>query len=89
MCVEGKMAEADDKGILCWFVMRDLKRTNAKQPAYKQLEQLQVECFTPMQWRLVSQRGKRERKEVPFMQDLLFVHDTREHLDPIVMWGFS
>lgn len=31
-----------------WFVMRDLKRSNAKQPAYKQLEDNGMEVFTPM-----------------------------------------
>ena len=47
-----------------WYVMRDLKRPNAKLPAYKQLSD--------------------EHLEVPFMQDLLFIHDTREVLDLFV-----
>ena len=52
--------------------MRDLKRRHAKLPAYKMFENLKVQCFTPMVHRLVV------------MQDLLFVKDTREHLDAIV-----
>ena len=28
--------------------------------------------------------GKRTREEVPFIQDLLFVHDTQEAIDPFV-----
>lgn len=64
--------------------MRDLKRTNAKQPAYRLLAEQQVEVFTPMKWTLVTSRGKKVRKEVPFLQDLVFVHDTREKIDPIV-----
>lgn len=43
-----------------------------------------IEVFTPMQWRLSLKNGKRIREEVPFMQDLLFVHDTREVLDQFV-----
>ena len=67
-----------------WYVMRDLKRPNAKLPAYKQLSDEHIEVFTPMQWRLSLKNGKRIREEVPFMQDLLFVHDTREVLDQFV-----
>ncbi len=67
-----------------WYVMRDLKRTNAREPAYKKLAELKVEVYTPMRKRLVTRGGKRVREEVPFLQDLLFVHDTRSHLDPIV-----
>ena len=37
-----------------------------------------------MQWRLKLKNGKRIREEVPFMQDLLFIHDTREVLDLFV-----
>ena len=67
-----------------WFAMRDLKRSNAKLPAYKMLEALGVECFTPMVHRLVTVHGRREDRKVAFMPDLLFVKDTRERLDPIV-----
>lgn len=67
-----------------WYVMRDLKRFNAKLPAYKQLQSENVEVFTPMHWRLTVKQGKRIREEVPFLQDLLFVHDTRKHLDAFV-----
>lgn len=67
-----------------WFVMRDLKRANAKLPAYKLLEELKIEFFTPMVWKLVTRCGKRCPQEVPFMHDLLFVHDSRRNLDPLV-----
>lgn len=67
-----------------WFVMRDLKRSNAKQPAYKLLNELKIKCFTPMIWKTFICKGKRILKEVPFMQDLLFVYDSRRVLDPIV-----
>lgn len=71
-------------GHLQWFVMRDLKRSNAKLPAYKLLESMGIEVFTPMVWKLSVRRGKRIREKVPFMQDMLFVHDTSDVLDPIV-----
>ena len=64
--------------------MRDLKRRNAKLPAYKLLEGMGIKVFTPMVWKLVVRHGKRCKEEVPFMQDLLFVHDTRQAVDPIV-----
>ena len=67
-----------------WFVMRDLKRPNAKEPAYKQLGELSIEVFTPLRWHLPIKKGKRVREKIPFIQDLLFVHDTRKHLDSIV-----
>ena len=69
---------------LQWFAMRDLKRRHAKLPAYKLFENLKVPYFTPMVHRLVVVNGKRIDQEVPFMPDLLFVKDTREHLDLIV-----
>lgn len=67
-----------------WFVMRDLKRSNAKQPAYRLLEGMGIEVFTPMAWKILVRNGKRVREEVPFMRDLLFAHDTHATLDPIV-----
>ena len=42
-----------------WFVMRDLKRGNAKQPAYKLLGELKIRFFT----------GQRKN-----LRDLLFRH---------------
>ena len=67
-----------------WFVMRDLKRPNAKLSAYQMLDDMGLEVFTPKIWKLTVLHGKRIRQEVPFMQDLLFVHESRKTLDPIV-----
>ena len=67
-----------------WFVMRDLKRRNAKQPAYQMFKDKGMEFFTPMVHKLLTIHGKREDREVPFMQDLLFVKETKEKLDVIV-----
>ena len=67
-----------------WFVMRDLKRANAKLLAYQLFEERQIEVFTPKKWKLSVEKGKKVRKEVPCIPDLLFVHDLRENIDPIV-----
>ena len=81
---ETDAATSDGSDRLQWFVMRDLKRCNAKLLAYKLFKELGMEVFTPMVWKLSVRHGKRCREEVPFMQDLLFVHDTRRAVDPVV-----
>ena len=64
--------------------MRDLKRPNAKTPAYKQFKDEHIEVFTPMRWTVQTKKGKQVREQIPFIQDLLFVHDKREIIDHIV-----
>lgn len=76
--------ETIDEDIKQWFVMRDLKPANTKHPAYKTLQEQAFEVFTPMKWRWVESFGKKEKRYVPYIQDLLFVHTSREKLDPIV-----
>lgn len=67
-----------------WFVMRDLTRPNAKQPAYKLLDGMNIRTFTPMVWKLMLNHGKRERRQMPFIHDLLFVYASRSALDTVV-----
>ena len=67
-----------------WFVMRDLTRPNAKLPAYKLLDGLNIRTFTPMVWKLMLNHGKRERRQMPFIHDLLFVYASRSVLDSVV-----
>ena len=67
-----------------WFVMRDLKRSNALLPAYKLLESLGITYFTPMHWALVTRGSQKKREYRPFIPDLLFVYETRRNLDDIV-----
>lgn len=76
--------ELEEIDPLQWFVMRDLKRSNAKMPAYKVLDDMGLKIFTPKVWKIVVRHGKRICVEVPFIQDLLFVYDSRKVLDPIV-----
>ena len=78
------MACENENTDVCWYAMRDLSRRHAKDPAYKLLAAKGFEVFTPMTRKLVIEKGQRKSKEEPFMQDLLFVHDTRERLNPIV-----
>ena len=67
-----------------WFVMRDLTRSNAKLPAYQMLDDLGIKNYTPKVQKIIVRKGKRECKKVPFIHDLLFVHDSRRIIDPIV-----
>ena len=67
-----------------WFVMRDLTRSNAKFPAYQMLDDLGIKNYTPKVQKIIVRKGKRECKKVPFIHDLLFVHDSRRIIDPIV-----
>lgn len=78
------VSSSDNDTLVRWFVMRDLKRANARQPAYRLFDGCNVSVFTPMTWRLFTERGRRVRREVPAIPDLLFVRSCREHLDPIV-----
>ena len=75
----------EESSLVKWYALRDLKRPNAKQPAYKVLgKEHKMEVFTPMKEKIVIQKGKRVRTEVPFIPDLLFVHDTLDNIDPVV-----
>lgn len=64
--------------------MRDLKRANALAPAYKHLRELGFQVYTPMKVKILEVKGRRVRKEQPFMQDLLFVFSSKSELDKIV-----
>ena len=67
-----------------WFVMRDLSRNNAKLPAWEMLRAKHIRHFTPLVWQMVSCGGKRQPRQVPYIQDLVFAYGTREQLDPLV-----
>lgn len=67
-----------------WFVLRDLKRSNASVKAWQQLSQEGFEVFTPMHWKISQRMGKMIRKYQPVISDLLFVHSDRERLDKII-----
>lgn len=68
-----------------WYVLRDLKRPNAKERAWQTLDEREnMEVFTPKRWTLCMEKGRRTPKEVAVIPDLLFVHETRDTLDLVV-----
>lgn len=67
-----------------WFVLRDLKRPNAKLPAWKMLAEGGFEVFTPMRERLRECGGRKIRETVPVLADLLFVKSTASALDEVM-----
>lgn len=64
--------------------MRDLKRRNANELAIHDLQKAGLEVFTPMTQMIMTIGGRRQRRDVPVIQDLLFVHESKDVLDPIV-----
>ena len=70
---------------MSWFVLRDLKRPNAKLPAYKDLRAKGFEVFTPMTTRMRTVGGKKEPVHTPVIPDLLFVSSDKERLDPEIL----
>lgn len=67
-----------------WFVMRDLKRRNANNLAIHELKKAGLEIFTPMTKMVMNIGGRMQRREVPLIQDLLFVHEAKETVDQYV-----
>lgn len=67
-----------------WFVMRDLKRRNSNNLAIHDLGNAGVEVFTPMTQMIMTIGGRRQKRDVPIIQDLLFVHETKETVDTFV-----
>lgn len=64
--------------------MRDLKRRNSNTLAIHELAKAGLDVFTPMTQMIMTIGGRRQRREVPVIQDLLFVHETREILEPFI-----
>lgn len=67
-----------------WYVMRDLKRRTSNSLAIHELAKAGLEVFTPMTQMVMKIGGKLQRRDVPVIQDLLFVHESKEQLDSIV-----
>ena len=81
--MEASLSFPDDEAE-CWFVLRDLKRSNARHPAYRQLAEIGLRVFTPMHEVVTLVRGQRVRKDVPFLRDLLFVRERYSELRSVV-----
>lgn len=78
------MTTPDSVDRMQWFVLRDLTRPIAKQPGYMRVQQAGLEVFTPMKWVVSQVNGRKTRRKIPAIHDLLFVHATREELDPVI-----
>lgn len=65
----------------CWYVLRDLKRANAKVRAWEVLSEKGFEVFTPLKWDITDKGKERKRRLVPVIGDLLFVHSNRENIE--------
>lgn len=72
-----------DETHVYWYAMRDLKRPNAADPAYKMLKDKGFEVFTPLKDKYVIRHGSRTIVKIPAILDLLFVHSKKEKLDEI------
>lgn len=64
--------------------MRDLKRRNANSLAIHDLQKAGLEVFTPMTQMIMTIGGRRQKRDVPVIQDLLFVHEAKTTLDAYV-----
>lgn len=76
--------KTDCESQMQWFVLRDLKRPNAKLPAYRQLAESGFEVFTPIISKISVVGGKRVRVHMPVIPDLLFVFSYKGNLDRVV-----
>lgn len=79
-----KMEHVDPVTTPLWYALRDLSRSHSRNPAYRVLSDEGFEVFTPMTQRLFMENGRQVSRKVPFMPDLLFVHEVRERLDVAV-----
>ena len=64
--------------------MRDLKRRNSNSLAIHELAKAGLEVFTPMTQMIMTIGGRQQRREVPVIQDLLFVREAKDVLDSFV-----
>lgn len=65
-----------------WYVLRDLRRANARVSAYDRLLEAGYDVFTPLRWEIVHQGGTSTRRRIPVIPDLLFIRTTRAEFDP-------
>lgn len=64
--------------------MRNLKRPNAKIPAYRQLEEKKFEVFVPFKWVIKIKDGRQTKIKEPYMRDLVFVRGKASEIEKIV-----
>lgn len=67
-----------------WYVLRDLRRRSSNTPGYIELRDKGFEVFTPLKWEITVRSGRRVRRQVPVISDLLFVRSVKDRLDAAV-----
>ena len=67
-----------------WYVLRDLKRHNAKKPGHAYLNENNVEVFYPKRWEYAMVKGKRKRIQAPAVAGLLFAHSRKTRLSELL-----
>lgn len=76
------MGVQEDNERIEWFAMSAPYRNELK--AKRFLDEKGVECFLPMQYRIITNRsGKKERKLMPVISNLLFARTSRSYLQEI------
>lgn len=68
-----------------WYVLRDLKRANAKRPNYLMLRERGFDVYMPTtRVRVAAGPRRGQMAEVPVLPSMIFVHSTAEALAPEV-----
>lgn len=80
----GKAMQAKAKSVVKWYVLRDLKRPNAKVRGYQLLSDKGFDVFTPLKMVSVTMGDKKKMVEQPVLPDLLFVHSSENALKPYI-----
>ena len=76
-----------DNGPDYWYVLRDMKRPNAKDSGFKALlkrVELKGRLFIPFKQKIYCEFGKHVRYEIPFYQDLIFVGEELKKIADIL-----
>lgn len=76
--------ESESETLKQWFVLRDLKRPNAKELGYQQLLKAGFDVFTPLEPKIFMRGRKKVKEDKPVIHGMLFVNSTKEQLNPII-----
>lgn len=69
-----------DEDVARWYALRDLRRVSCNTLAYSKLGALGVSVFTPLHWITTMRGGRKIRREVPVVGDLLFAHGLKNEI---------
>lgn len=66
---------------LCWFAMSAPFRRELD--AQKLLDEMSIESFIPMAYKVIMRKGKKKREWCPVVSNLIFVHATRKCIQEV------